>query len=287
MRIHLNNMYRPITAAPFRKNSAYTEIEPCGLLRPYIRCFWGTPAPIDAGTPLHDCGLVVPDTCMDIIFHINYTENCADGIFCALDDRSCLLPEGGISPVKTSVFGIRFYAWTASLFTETPLNGSKNGRFPVDAFFPELKKQLVPMLFETESLTEKVHAAEGILLKNIHTGLSDPDLMNGIYHMIASNGTSKMKDLTSCTGVSERKLERLFDRYTGISPKTMCGLIRYQLLWQDILFDGRFDPSDAVEKYGYFDQAHMLNDFKRRHMMSPREAVSMANEFACEQVTCK
>ena len=280
MNIHLNNLYHPITAAPFRKNSSYTEVGPCDMLRPYIRCFWGTPAPIDTGTPSHDCGIVVPDTCMDVIFYVNYTENRIDGVFCALDDRSRLLTQEDASAARRSVFGIRFYAWTASLFAEYPLTGSKNGRFSVEDFFPELKKQLEPILFEAESLTDKVYAAGKILLKNIYTERSDPDLMNAVCQMIRLNGTAKIGDLTSCTAVSERRLERLFAENMGASPKTLCGLIRYQMLWQDILFGSSLSPSDAVEKYGYFDQAHMLNDFRRRHMMSPREAVSCAKKYA-------
>lgn len=273
-------MYYPITAAPFRKNSGYTEVEPCALLRPYVRCFWGTSAPFDGGTSMQDCGLVIPDTCMDIIFHVDHTENRINGSFCALDDRSCLIPNEEAGTAGTSVFAIRFYAWAASLFAENSFSGSKNGRFSIDEFFPEIKKQLEPLLFEAGSLTDKVYAAEKVLLKNIHTERSSPDLMNAVHYMISMNGKAKISDLTSCTAVSERRLERLFDRYTGTSPKNLCGLIRYQMLWRDILFDSSFDPSDAVEKYGYFDQAHMLNDFRRRHMMNPKEAVSLAKKYA-------
>ncbi len=41
----LNNIYRPITAQPFLSDQAYTEIQPCEALKPYICCFWGTRKP--------------------------------------------------------------------------------------------------------------------------------------------------------------------------------------------------------------------------------------------------
>lgn len=276
--MQLTDLYCPITAAPFANNSAHREIEPCAALKPYIRCFWGTDAPAENAAA--GCALIIPDTCMDIVFDVDRSAGCADGIFCALDERSVMLPRKKEDNSVISVFAIRFYAWTAALFAEDSLAGSRNGRYPIDAFFSKLKKELEPVLLETEALMDKVRAAEGILLKNLHTERVSPDLMNSVYKMISAAGSVKIGDLTDYTAASERRLERLFSANAGISPKTLCSLVRYQLLWQDILFSSEFNALDAVEKYGYFDQAHLLNDFRRRHMMNPTEAVRLAKKYA-------
>ena len=63
----------------------------------------------------------------------------------------------------------------------------------------------------------------------------------------------------------------------GVSPKALASLMRYQLLWQDMLYSPRFDVLDAVARYGYTDQAHLLHDFHRRHLMTPREALALAH----------
>ena len=44
-------------------------------------------------------------------------------------------------------------------------------------------------------------------------------------------------------------------------------------IWEQVKLKIR---ENAVEKYGYADQSHLLNDFRRRHMMTPREAVEYA-----------
>ena len=68
--IELTARYVPITADPTCQSNTHSEIIPCEALRPYIRCFWGTAEPIcnrvTDGTPT----LVIPDTCMDIIFNM-------------------------------------------------------------------------------------------------------------------------------------------------------------------------------------------------------------------------
>lgn len=81
-----------------------------------------------------------------------------------------------------------------------------------------------------------------------------------------------MADLAGELHVSTRQIERIFRGNMGISPKKFSSLVRYQYLWQDILFWSRCNVQDAVYRYGYADQAHLLNDFKRFHGMTPREA---------------
>jgi|GEM_PF-5485625 len=73
--IALSQKYRPILSTPFGREG-YREIAPCAALSPYIRCFW-----TERKTAREL--LVIPDTCMDIIFRIDGTEN--DGFFCALE----------------------------------------------------------------------------------------------------------------------------------------------------------------------------------------------------------
>ncbi|MCI9662451.1 MAG: hypothetical protein HFI46_01045 [Lachnospiraceae bacterium] len=83
-----NTLYIPQTATPFRQDEEYTELLPVNTeLSKYIRCFWGSRLPYyPKGQALS--GLVIPDTCMDIIYQIDHTENTVTGIFCGLNDKS-------------------------------------------------------------------------------------------------------------------------------------------------------------------------------------------------------
>ena len=244
-------------------------------LKPYIRCFWGTKRPIEATQCSYDSGIVIPDTCMDIIFNIDYTKNVCGGYFCALDEHS-FLTHGALSPRVTSTFAIRFYAWSAVLFSDNNLKGSKNRSFAAEEYFSPVVKELQPLLYDVQSLDERAALAESALLRHIHSERIDNDLLNAVWYMLQSSGRARISDICSYSSVSERGLERLFSRSMGVSPKSFSSLIRYQLLWQELVSSPSFDILDAVEKYGYTDQAHLLNDFKRRHLMTPKEAVSFA-----------
>ncbi len=270
----LANMYHPITASPFQNSDSYSELPPCEALKPYIRCFWGTKAPITS-KPNNEQDLVIPDTCMDIIFKLNYTNNHCSGYFCTVDEHSHLT--GGDSSADTiSTFAIRFYAWAAILFTEQELSGTKNKAFSVEHFFEKLRAELEPMLFDIPTLYGKAEVAEGFLLKRLNGNRINTDLMNSVYYMINSCGRAKISEICAYSAISERQLERIFNYNMGISPKSFSSLIRYQLLWQDMVLSKHFNALDAVEKYGYTDQSHLLNDFKKHHMMSPCQALEFA-----------
>ena len=256
--ISLARKYRPILSTPFGRKG-YREIAPCEALKPYIRCFW-----TDRKT--ERSVLVIPDTCMDIIFKTDENGE-ADGFFCMLDERSYYSENGG-----AELFGIRFYAWTAQLFSRRDLSGSGGMAFPAEEFFDgvsELKKQIQNACFE-----ERAAAAEKWLTKRLENIRVNNDLLNAVDFIIKNRGTLEISELCTYTAVSARQLERLFARSMGASPKAFSGLVRYQLLWCEMVAGG--NVLDAVEKYGYSDQAHLLNDFRKRHLMNPTQALEYA-----------
>ncbi len=275
--LDLARRYHPITGTPFQQDEIYREVPPCAALAPYIRCFWGSEHPLPARPDKRD-GLVIPDTCMDIIFHIDYAQNRIGSVFCTLDEHACRTPAGDASGGMSATFAIRFHAWTAALFAEDTLLHSANGRYPVDAFFPRIERALLPSLFDQPTLIEKVRTAEAALLSMLRPDRADAAVLSTIHHLLRTDGRARISEVSAALALSPRQLERRFDAAMGLSPKSFASLLRYQLLWQEMALSPRFDPLDAVARFGYTDQAHMLHDFRRRHLMSPKEALLFARE---------
>lgn len=271
--------YKPLTAEPFKSCPEYMEILPCPALRPYIRCFWGSKGTVRSKpeeTPRK--GLVIPDTCMDIILDINFTGGCYGSFFCGINDLpfiSC----GENSNSLTATFAIRFYAWSVILFTGEDMSSALNCAEDTERYFSGFKRELEERLVYCSDIYTRTQAAEKYLLERLDTSKLDPGLMNAVDYIIRSNGNIRVPDICGYTAVSLRTLERLFVRNTGAAPKKLVSMIRCQLLWQDILRDG-FDVQDAVLKYGYTDQPHLLRDFRRFCTMTP----SQLKKYAAQKV---
>ena len=265
--------YRPITSTPFTQTPAYSEIAPSRALLPFIRCFWGASDTTNA----EESRLVIPDTCMDIIFNLDYTNNTADSCFCTIDENP-RFSHNSADAAHRSIFGIRFYAWSAVLFADNSFAGTKNKVFDIDEFFTGLKRDILPMLLSETSLPERAEMTEKYLLKRLDPSRVNNNMMNAVCDIILGKGTIRTAELAAKNAVSVRQLERWFDDNMGISPKSFSSLVRYQMIWQELCFKGS-DILDMTEKYGYYDQAHLLNDFKKHHSMTPKQAVRLSHFY--------
>lgn len=274
----MNNriVYRPLTATPFKRNAFYTEIAAVKELQSYIRCYWGTENPHIQFENDDAPELVIPDTCADIIYHIDYTDNTVTGGFCGVNDCSFHAHGRGNIGHIVSTFAIRFYAWSAYAFSDDSLQSTMNGYFDVGSRFEWLDKSIRPRLLELKTLQEKISFTEQVLRKRLSDVRENAFVNNTIQNILLNKGSLGIANLAKESFVSTRQLERLFHEYVGITPKKLSNLIRYQFLWRDILCEPDFDALSAVHKFGYTDQSHLLREFKRYHSMDIHNARIMA-----------
>lgn len=268
--------YQPLTATPFKRNPSYVELASCKELRPYIRCYWGTDQSLIQGENDIAPGIVIPDTCVDIIYYIDNMTHEVSGGFCGINDRSFLLPGESGKDRTLTIFAIRFYAWSACAFAEESLRSTMNGYFEVGAFFEWLDRMIRPELPELRTLRDKAAFAERLLCRRLSDVRENRVVDRAIQNILANRGSLEVSDLAKESFVSTRQLERLFHDYIGITPKKLSNLVRYQFLWRDIIYETKFDVLNAVHKYGYTDQPHLLHEFKRYHSMDIYRARALA-----------
>ena len=259
-------IYVPLSAQGLRFDGEYTEIPPCPALAPYLRCFWGS---LHARRMCSGGSRVIPDSCMDLIFEVNYTKNRVTGRFCALDDAAYVTPDRSSQDIISS-FGIRFYAWTAACFAEADFRDALGRVFDPEAHFSSLFHALSPRLFEPDDLAARARLAEAELMRRLRPDRLGNALLNAIYGMISGCGREKVGGIAARAGMSGRKMERKLLELTGAGPKLLSQLIRHQLIYREVL-EGRYRALDAVEKYGYADQSHLLRDFRRFQGVLPGE----------------
>ena len=277
----LLKIYNPITAAPFKCTEDYMEFEPCDALKPYIRCFWGSMKTVVQEEGSADTiDIVTPDTCMDIIFTADFSNNIIKNSFCGIDDRTFITHNKHREKKTFFRFAIRFYAWGASMFAEESMKNTKNAFFDADYHFSGIKREIEKWLFDVENISQLIPIAEKILLNHFQENHQNLNIVQAVSKILESRGNIAMTDLQQEILISSRHLERLFLEYIGVSPKSLASMVRYQYLWNELLYHKDFDIADAVYHYGYSDQAHLCHDFKKYHSMS----ISDAKKYAMQNV---
>ena len=219
----MNNsiIYRPLTATPFKRNSFYTEISPSKELQSYIRCYWGTEKTLIQIENSDAPELVIPDTCVDIIYHIDYTDNTVTGGLCGVNDCSFHAHGNGTIGHMVSTYAIRLYAWKLHMhFAMIHCNPPLNGYFDVDSRFEWLDKIIRPKLLELKTLQEKISFTEQALLKRLSDVRENTVVNDTIQNILINKGSLDIAKLAKKSFVSTRQLERLFHEYVALRLKS-------------------------------------------------------------------
>jgi AraC-like DNA-binding protein len=249
---------------------------PCSLLSPYISSYWGSERPTtEWSIQDFEPSLIIPDACVDIIFTIDHTNSIVYSGFCGISDHPSYVWSIKDQP-NMSRFAIRFYFWGAQYYISDSIENSYDVYVNVENYFSGWNNYFEKMLLNVVYFRERLKLTEKFLKEKIHQNHSNQNVMNAISHILHAKGATSVKETCNYVVVSQRQLERVFKDYLGMSIKKVSNLVRYQNLWQDIAFSRIGNIQDAVYKYHYVDQAHLLNDFKKFHTTTPGEALKIA-----------
>lgn len=268
--------YRPLIANPFIKTRVFREVPPTAELRPYICCFWGGEEAAAQEFKGGEPDLIIPDTCADLIFRINETTGGVSCGFAGISDCCGHSRFSGNTSHRFSTFAIRFYGWAVYRFSQESMSGTLNNCFNGEEKFWRLCEQLCRRLPELRSFEERTGFAQKLLISALTASRRDRLFDCAVLTVMDSGGGLDISALAKEVFVSTRQLERIFLERAGASPKKLSSLIRYQLLWQEIVMNKGFDIQDAVLKYGFTDEAHLMREFRRYHGMNIRAARAYA-----------
>ena len=88
-------------------------------------------------------------------------------------------------------------------------------------------------------------------------------------------GRIRIAELSARLGLGGRRLERAFQRQIGVSPKLFTRIVRFQRVFElvqaGLPCPGRIaiDWAMLALDCGYFDQSHLIRDFRRFSGQSP------------------
>jgi len=88
-------------------------------------------------------------------------------------------------------------------------------------------------------------------------------LLNSIVSRIASDQEIlKVSDICEKFAIEQRKVQRLFAKYIGISAKWVINRYRIHEALTSVELNQTLNWASLAIKLGYYDQAHFIRDFK-------------------------
>jgi transcriptional regulator GlxA family with amidase domain len=78
-----------------------------------------------------------------------------------------------------------------------------------------------------------------------------------------------VRELVGMAGTGERRLERLFEREVGLSPRATCGVMRVQHAADRLRREPALPLAWLALEGGYADQSHFTREFRRLAGVTP------------------
>lgn len=82
-------------------------------------------------------------------------------------------------------------------------------------------------------------------------------------------GRIRVRELASAIGLGERRLEQIFHRHVGLSPKAVCRLARFRATVALLQRDPHRAWTDIAYDCGFYDQSHLVNEFQALAGLAP------------------
>jgi AraC-like DNA-binding protein len=170
------------------------------------------------------------------------------------------------------VVGVKFKPGCFRPWISTSVADLTDRELRVHEVFGDAGGELEQAVTEERSSTRRVSLIENFLLARRPTNTAEAEQVASLVELARSGANIlRVADLASHAGLSLRTIERLFKEYVGVSPKWVVQRFRVQEAAERIASGARVDWAALAQDIGYFDQSHLIRDFKSHVGRTPGE----------------
>lgn len=151
----------------------------------------------------------------------------------------------------------------------------------------EIKEKFLPLtdiaaslhssFVSADTISKKIAIAETFFSKLSPT--ANPLIAASLDYIIRQRGQVTIDQLTNFTGLHPRQLERKFTTAIGLSPKKFSGIIRMHGFLRQ-LRPQKLSLTQCAYESGYYDQAHLIREFRHITGLTPSQYQKSAAPLA-------
>lgn len=263
----------------------YNISSPSGFLSQYIKQYWS----IESCVPIGEKSIqrIVPSGLLEMIFYfgnkpesIDANKPINDNIILTgqLKNYHDLKVTGNLS-----LFGIYFLPHGLSMFLDFPIKEIFNYSIPLRLIIKDKVNQLEDDLSLADTFEQRIVIAENFLITQIRKNEKNykyDRMKNVINHINQAKGIIEIDELASNTFLSRKQFERTFSDFIGTSPKQFLKIVRFQNAIYEKSKNTELSLTEIAHKCGYFDQSHMISDFKALSGITPKDYFKNENYFS-------
>lgn len=259
----------------------YQEYKPPGELASWIKLFWVFES--RSNDPLPET--IVADGYPELIIHFRSPFAEADyagqfrkqpaAVACGQLTRPLVLH----SSSDAGMIGIRFQPSGMSPFLSTPMQSLTDARVPAEDLFVDVDR-LIEEIVEASNDVQRIAACNRFLFRSIDSDRENPGVRRALDSIIHTRGQISVGSLATLMGTSRRSLELAFQSEVGTSPKMYCRITRFRHILDAVSINPSARWVQVALDSGFFDQSHLIRDFRRFAGASPTSFLADQTSFA-------
>lgn len=222
--------------------------------------------------------IAVPDGCVDIVFC--YSEHGCWAKMCGtvLHAQTPFANEQG----NYRIFGIRFMPGVIPAGFRAKMVDLVENEVPLETV--EIENGFTRKMLQITDFEEEQKYFWEYYLKYYfqETEFDSKSSLNQyiVNEIVGSAGMKPMAEIVDGSGYSDRYINRSFKADFGMVPKQFAKIIRFQHLLDNLnlMEDSKKDFAKIATDMGYYDQPHMIKDFKDYTEITPQRYLKMMNE---------
>lgn len=261
----------------------YVAKPPRVSLSAILECVWEVWDPRPRAT--RGVERIVPDGCPELILHLRDPFARTVGGRWRTQPRAFLA--GPLSRPwlvragrRVRTLGLRFRPGAATAAFAIPMREALDRELPLaDLVGRAAVLRLVRAVTAARTRAARFHAAQEWLDARV-VGAPPAETGQAVRRILATRGQRRVDELARALGTSRRRLERAFLRDVGLRPKLFARIVRLNAVLAGLDPAERVRAVDLALDAGYFDQAHLLRDFRDLAGRSPRARRDADGELA-------
>lgn len=254
---------------------------PCGLLSQFVDRIW-----MCADQPAHARERILPSGTVELVFNLVDDEiriydptklDCCrrfSGAVVSGPYRTCF----AIDPLQhASIIGVHFKPGGAF-----PLLGAADeladAHVDLEAFWGRAAGETRERLAAANPARRLTLLEEALLARWHHSWRQHPAVTWALNDFEQSGAATSVSDAARRVGLSQRRFIQAFSRHVGLTPKLYCRIQRFQQTRRAISKLAAPHWAALAVGHGYFDQSHLIRDFRAFSGLSPVAYVSQASD---------
>jgi AraC-like DNA-binding protein len=174
--------------------------------------------------------------------------------------------------LATAVIGVLFRPGAARMFFPVAAHELHNIDIALADLHPAEADRLLNEVCSAPGEEAQLLAVEQYLTRKLNNAAAiHPAVRYAAEQLSREGGVRRIQKLQWDTGLSHTRLIQLFREQIGLTPKLYCRVRRFHALLGRIDRDMRVNWARLAADCGYFDQAHLIRDFRAFAGMTPAE----------------